>query len=144
MEPHRLIGLGYRLGADPVRHGATDCLGLTRTVLAYYGISSPQPERSWYRRLRQGDYSIFPEQLERWGKQVNTPRLAGSVALIRSGESYGLGAWFLDGWLIFGPSKLVIWAPLSLPEVEGIYCPLKPSCATPLRSPETSTCIFVR
>ena len=73
--PHKLIGLPYRLGADPVKHKAADCLSLSRTVLAWYGISSPYPERSWYRRLRQKDYAIFTEELASWGKLTNEARL---------------------------------------------------------------------
>ena len=63
MRPDQLIGLPYRLGADPEKHGAGDCLSLCRTVLKSYGISSPEPERSWYRRLKKKDYSIFFEEL---------------------------------------------------------------------------------
>ena len=49
MKPHQLIGLPYRLGADPARHKAGDCLSLCKTVLKSYGISSPEPKREWYR-----------------------------------------------------------------------------------------------
>ena len=49
----------YRLGAEPERHGQADCLTLSRYILNTYGIGTPQAERSWYRRLRKKDYSIF-------------------------------------------------------------------------------------
>ena len=39
MRPDQLIGLPYRLGADPKKHKAGDCLSLCRTVLTHYGIS---------------------------------------------------------------------------------------------------------
>ena len=82
MTPYQLIGLSYRLGAVPEKHGAADCLSLARAVLAHYGIDSPAPTREWYRRLRRGDYAIFPEQLERWGEIVEQPRI-GAVALCK-------------------------------------------------------------
>ena len=59
MKPHQLIGLPYRLGADPVKHHAVDCLSLARTVLKHYGINSPEPTRDWYRRVRKKDFDIF-------------------------------------------------------------------------------------
>ena len=67
MKPYELIGLEYRLGSDPVKHGTGDCLSLCRTVLKHYGIASPEPKRDWYRRLKKKDYSIFFEDLTRWG-----------------------------------------------------------------------------
>ena len=63
MKPHQLIGLPYRLGADPEKHKAGDCLSLVRTVLANYGFTVPKGERDWYRRLRKKDYSVFFEEL---------------------------------------------------------------------------------
>ena len=57
LKPYELIGLEYRLGSDPVKHGTGDCLSLCRTVLKHYGIASPEPKRDWYRRLKRKDYS---------------------------------------------------------------------------------------
>ena len=71
MKPHQLVGLPYRLGADPEKHKAGDCLSLVRTVLANYGFTVPQGQRDWYRRLRKKDYSIFFEELNRW--ELNHP-----------------------------------------------------------------------
>ena len=42
MKPVHLIGMPYRLGADPIKHGAADCLSLAKTVLASYGIKTPK------------------------------------------------------------------------------------------------------
>lgn len=123
-EPWQLIGMGYRLGADPFIHGRTDCLGLSRAVLAHYGIESPAASRSWYRRCKAGDWAIFPEQLNLWGELTIQPRI-GAIALIRSEDRYGLGAWYLDGWLTYAPSKLIQWQPPSALEVAGIYCHTK-------------------
>ena len=122
MKPYKLIGLPYRLGADPVRHGAGDCLSLCRTVLKSYGISSPEPERSWYRRLKKKDYSIFTEELNRWG--VASPPKLGAIGLCKSENGFGMAAWYEEGWLsykeTFGES-VVGWTPLNGLLVEGCY-----------------------
>jgi hypothetical protein len=112
--------MGYRLGGDPVRHGVTDCVGLARTVLDYYGIVTPVPKRSWYRRLRKGDTTIFPEQLRAWGIEVEEPRL-GAVGLCRSEFGYGLAVWWSEGWLSYRLDQ-VAWSPPGVLEVCGIYC----------------------
>ena len=57
MNPIYLIGMPYRLGADPEKHRAADCVSLSRTVLKHYGIKSQQATRNWYRRLKKKDYS---------------------------------------------------------------------------------------
>ena len=44
-----LLGLPYRLGANPDDHKAADCVSLAREVLKNYGIESPVPTRDWYR-----------------------------------------------------------------------------------------------
>jgi hypothetical protein len=112
----------YRLGADPERHGATDCLHLTRAVLLWQGIAVPAPERSWYRRLRRGDTSVFPEELERWGKQVAAPKLSGTVALCRSEAGYGLAVFWEEGFLHCLIHQ-VRWSPVSQLQVTALYCP---------------------
>ena len=128
MRPDELVGMGYRLGGDPARHGVTDCVGLARTVLDHYGIVTPVPKRSWYRRLRKGDTTIFPEQLRAWGVEVETPRL-GAVALCRSETGYGLAVWWMRGWLSYR-EEMVHWSPPGMLDVCAIYCPSKLSSAT--------------
>ena len=125
MEPWQLIGMGYRLGANPESHGVTDCLGLSRAVLKYYGVGSPEASRSWYRRMRAGDWSVFPEQLGLWGETVLEPRI-GAIALCNNRDgSYAMGAWYEEGWLIFNPEKLISWQPRQNLEVAAIYCQSK-------------------
>ena len=123
MEPFSLIGLPYRLGAIPEQHGAGDCVTLARTVLSWYGINSPTPDRSWYRRLRKGDYSIFEEQLERWGTKSGDARV-GTIGLIHcSDNSFGLATFYEDGWLQF-KDRQVIWIPFSGLTPIALYCQL--------------------
>jgi len=122
VKPHQLIGLPYRLGADPEKHKAGDCLSLCRTVLKSYGISSPDPERSWYRRLKKKDYSIFFEELNRWG--VDSPPKLGAIALCKSDDGYGMAAYYEEGWLNYRKTfgELVVeWSPLDSLMVEGCY-----------------------
>jgi len=123
VKPHQLIGLPYRLGADPEKHKAGDCLSLVRTVLANYGFTVPKGERHWYRRLRKKDYSIFFEELNRWG--VDSPPKLGTIALCKSeDDSYGMAAWYEEGWLSYQKTlggQVVIWLPLKALMVEGCY-----------------------
>lgn len=106
-DPVRLIGLPYRLGANPAKHHATDCINLCRVVLDHYGIPSPEPHRSWYRRLRLGDTTVFTEQLDLWGHPVVSPT-AGTIAF----DGKGLAAYYEDGWLHCSTiTKSVEWAP---------------------------------
>ena len=128
MNPYDLIGKGYRLGADFSRHGVGDCLSLARTVLSSYGIATPEPKREWYRRLRQGDTSVFRDELNRWGQPTLEPRL-GTVALCQAENGYGLAVWFEQGWLAYAGS-VVQWSPCGVLPVVELYCPLKLTYAT--------------
>jgi hypothetical protein len=123
MKPHQLIGLPYRLGADPIKHHAADCLSLARTVLSHYGINSPEPTRDWYRRFRKKDYKIFKEELERWGNETKQFNI-GTVALCKSEYGFGLAVYYEEGWINCGESE-VRWSPLDGLEVVGCYSPQK-------------------
>ena len=128
MQPHQLIGMGYRLGASPERHGATDCFGLARAVVEHYGYSAPAPTREWYRRLRRGDYAVFRDELERWG--VRTTDLdCGVVALCQAEKGYGLAAYWEEGWISF-VGQAVRWSPPGALPVVASFCPQKLRCAS--------------
>jgi hypothetical protein len=106
-DPADLIGLPYRLGAEPSRHGATDCINLCRWVLAWYGINAPIPKRSWYRRLSKGDTTIFKEQLELWGIPAET----GIIGLVPANNGFGLAVFYDTGWLHCSAQiNRVIWS----------------------------------
>ena len=122
MKPHELIGLKYRLGSDPVKHGTGDCLSLVRTVLGHYGFTVPKGKRNWYRRLKRKDYSIFFEELNRWG--VDSPPKLGTIALCKSDDGYGMATFYEEGWLSYQKTLgglVVIWLPLKALMVEGCY-----------------------
>ena len=122
MKPYELIGLEYRLGSDPRKHGTGDCLSLVRTVLGHYGFAVPKGERDWYRRLKRKDYSIFFEELNRWG--VESPPKLGAIGLCKSEDGYGMAAWYEEGWISYQKTlggQVVIWSPLNALMVEGCY-----------------------
>jgi len=123
LNPYKLIGMPYRLGSDPVKHGSADCLSLARTVLSHYGIESTEPTRDWYRRLRRKDYSIFREELERWGHEITEPTI-GTVALCQSDEGYGMAVYFEGGCLSFVGSA-VTWSPIENLPVVAFYSSTK-------------------
>ena len=134
LKPYELIGLEYRLGSDPIKHGTGDCLSLCRTVLKYYGIVSPEPERDWYRRLKRKDYSIFFEELNRWG--VESPPKLGAIGLCHSENgSYGMAAFYEEGWIHYKKalgSQVVSWSPIEALSLAGCYFQRKPISVMPL------------
>ena len=133
MKPHELIGLKYRLGSDPIKHGTGDCLSLVRTVLGHYGFTVPKGKRDWYRRLKRKDYSIFFEELNRWG--VESPPKLGTIGLCKSDDGYGMAAYYEEGWLSYRKTfggQVVIWCPLDNLLVEGCYSQRKQICVTSL------------
>ena len=120
MHPYDLIGLPYRLGATPEKHGAADCLTLAIAVLRYHNVVTPEPQRSWYKRLYRGDTAVFNEELKRWGKVTATPRI-GTVALCQSDFGLGMATYFQNGWIAFRGSE-VNWHPIDALQVVGYYC----------------------
>jgi hypothetical protein len=121
--PADLIGLPYKLGADPVRHGATDCVNLCRAVLQFQGIDTPVPTRDWYRRLKRGDVSVFAEQLNSWGSPVMYAS-PGTIALSQARIGYGLAAFYDSGWIHCNAQTLrVAWSPAV--NTVALYCPGK-------------------
>lgn len=126
-----LIGLPYRLGAEPDKHKAADCLTLSKYILKTYGIDTPDGCRDWYRRLRRKDYSIFEEQLKLWGSPTDTIAV-GTVALCKTQTGLALATFIDDypGWLSFGGLE-VTWNRGADLNIEQLYCPGNNSCATP-------------
>ena len=115
-----LIGLPYRLGANPEDHQAADCLSLACTVLRNYGLHPPAPRRDWYRRLRKGDYSVFADELERFCEKTDTPRV-GVVALCDAPNGVCLATFYESGWLSF-VGLVVKWSPIGALSVRQLYC----------------------
>jgi hypothetical protein len=118
-DPSKIVDLIGR----PYELGRFDCLTLATIVVEHYGFTMPRPTRDWYRRLRRGDYSIFPEQLNRWG--VPTSKLeSGVVAQVRTDNGYCLASYWEEGWLSFVVSE-VAWSPIDALPVLATYCQRK-------------------
>ena len=134
LKPYELIGKKYRLGSNFLEHGTGDCLSLVQTVLANYGFTVPKAKRDWYRRLRRKDYSIFFEELNRWG--VDSPPKLGTIALcLGNGNCLGMAAFYEEGWLSFQKTlegQVVIWSPIEALMLEGCFFQRKPISAMPL------------
>ena len=122
MQVLQLIGMSYRLGADPERHGAADCLSLSKAVLASYGIETPTPQRDWYRRLKRGDTSVFQEELLRWGQQTTSPRIGAVGLCLSDNGAKGLATYWENGWIAFAGTR-VKWSPTGALQISAIYCP---------------------
>lgn len=121
MKTEMLLGLPYRLGANPDDHKAADCVSLAREVLKNYGIESPTPTREWYKRMRKKDYEVFPDELKKWGTLTTTANI-GVVALCKSEKGYALAVYWKGGWLSFA-DKTVRWSPIGGLEVLELYYP---------------------
>ena len=127
MNPSFLLGMPYRLGADPIKHGAADCLTLSKTVIEHYGYNFPSIDRNWYRRLRRKDYAVFFDELNKWGVKRTTPNM-GAIAIAESDIGLGLAAYYCEGWLCFQKTlgeSVVIWNPIGALKVHGVYYLLK-------------------
>lgn len=123
IHPYDLIGLPYRLGASPEKHGAADCLTLAKAVLTWHGVDTPEAQRAWYRRMRRNDRAVFKEELERWGTRVAEPKI-GVVALCQSDSGLGLASYFENGWIAFTGSE-ARWFPIGALTVVALYCRTK-------------------
>ena len=128
INPVDLVGMPYRLGADPEKHGAADCLSLARHVVGHYGYTMPLPQRNWYRRLRRKDYSVFPEELLLWGDIIEQP-IIGSIVLCKTNDGYAMGSYWCGGCLVFLGTQVTWKRAMDLP-IAGIYFPTKQSCVT--------------
>ena len=121
MKTEMLLGLPYRLGANPDQHKAADCVSLAGEVIRNYGIDFPLQERDWYRRLRKKDYEVFRDELKKWGTLTTTANI-GVVALCKAEKGYGLAVYWKGGWLSFA-DKTVRWSPIADLAVLELYCP---------------------
>ena len=128
MKPYQLLGLPYRLGAEPDKHKAGDCLSITRTVIKSYGIDFPDTQRDWYRRLRRKDQGVFKEELSKWGTLVTTAKI-GVVGLCLGKDSYALAVYWKNGWISFVDQE-VRWSQLESLVVEQFYYPMKHNFVT--------------
>ena len=123
MKTALLLGLPYRLGANPDQHKAADCASLAGQVIRNYEIDFPLQNRAWYRRLRKKDYDVFRDELKKWGTLTTTANI-GVVALCKAEKGYGLAVYWKGGWLSF-VDKTVHWSPIEGLAVIELYYPTK-------------------
>lgn len=129
MNPIEVIGRPYCLGGDFVNREGGDCVALGRLVLTHYGMEAPVPQRSWYRRLRKGDYSVFPDELSKWGIETKDIDY-GTIALCKGSQGLAMASYFDRGWLSFQiryGGSAVRWSPIEALDVVAFYCPRRSS-----------------
>ena len=108
----RYIGLPYRWGGDPDRHGATDCLRLTVAVLAAFDAPRPPIKREWYHAAGRQRWKPLLEELT----AISRPVPGGThldVALLSGGEPIALGVCVAGGLLTSCQGLGVHWRPLA-------------------------------
>ena len=109
----RYIGLPYRWGGDPNRHGGTDCLRLTIAVLSLYDAPRPATiKREWYQAASRGRWQPLLAELE----AISCPVPGGQpldVALLEGGEPIALGVCVAGGLLTTCQGQGVHWRPLA-------------------------------
>lgn len=127
----RYLGLPYRWGGDPDRHGGTDCLRLTVAVLGLYDAPRPaaiKPE--WYAAAGRGRWHHLLRELATISEPVPgaTPL---DVALLAGGAPIALGVCVAGGVLTTCQGHGVHWRPLAACQIRGWFRFLPPAHSTP-------------
>lgn len=108
----RYVGLPYRMGADPVRGEATDCIRLVLRVLEDAGLNPPPVEREWYRLLAQRDYKAIAADWFRLTEQTSGPEQYAMTLLPTEGD-FSIAIVVDDGLLAVKATVGVVWVPLT-------------------------------
>jgi hypothetical protein len=122
----RYLGLPYRWGGDPDRHGSTDCLRLTLAVLSLYDAPRPAIKPEWYQAARRGRWQPLLSELERISSPVPGGQLL-DVALLQGGEPIALGICVAGGLLTTCQGQGVHWRPLAACQVRRWFR-FRPAC----------------
>lgn len=113
----RYVGLPYRWGGDPNRHGSTDCLRLTIAVLDLYGAPRPlMIKREWYKAAARCRWRPLLEELATISRPVSGA-MPLDVALLAGGEPIALGVCVAGGVLTTCQGLGVHWRPLAACQV---------------------------
>lgn len=125
------MGLPYRWGGDPDRHGGTDCLQLTVAVLGLYDAPRPaviKPE--WYAAAGRGRWHPLLKELATISEPVPgaTPL---DVALLAGGAPIALGVCVAGGVLTTCQGHGVHWRPLAACQIHRWFRFLPPAPTTP-------------
>lgn len=129
----RYIGLPYRWGGDPDRHGATDCLRLTIAVLGLYDAPRPpRIKREWYEAAGRCCWRPLLEELAAISRPV-PGAMPLDVALLAGGEPIALGVCVAGGLLTTCQGQGVHWRPLAACQIRRWFQfqPPAPAITTP-------------
>jgi hypothetical protein len=113
----RYLGLPYRWGGDPDRHGGTDCLRLTFAVLDLY--DAPRPaliKREWYEAAGRRNWKPLLKELTACSSSV-PGAMPLDVALLAGGAPIALGVCVARGILTTCQGQGVHWRPLAACQV---------------------------
>jgi hypothetical protein len=126
----RYLGLPYRWGGDPDRHGGTDCLRLTVAVLGLYDAPRPaaiKPE--WYAAAGRGRWHPLLRELATISEPVPgaTPL---DVALLAGGAPIALGVCVAGGVITTCQGHGVHWRPLAACQIRRWFRFLPPVPST--------------
>jgi hypothetical protein len=125
----RYIGLPYRWGGDPDRHGGTDCLRLTLAVLALYDAPRPAVKRDWYQAAGRSRWRPLLDELTTISSEV-PGAMPLDVALLAGGEPIALGICVAGGILTTCQGHGVHWRPLGVCQIRRWFRFLPPDPVT--------------
>lgn len=109
----RYLGLPYRWGGDPDRHGGTDCLRLTVAVLGLYDAPRPAVIKAeWYEAAGRRRWQPLLKELATISQPVPGSRPL-DVALLAGGAPIALGVCVAGGILTTCQGHGVHWRPLA-------------------------------
>jgi hypothetical protein len=108
----RFLGLPYRLGADPLKGRATDCVHLTFRTQELDGVKIPPIKREWYHALCRKDISPLMQDWYDLTTQTQGPEQHAMTVLSRNPE-FSLAVVIDGGLLSIRENTGAIWTPLS-------------------------------
>lgn len=128
----RYLGLHYRWGGDPDRHGGTDCLRLTIAVLALYDAPRPQIKQEWYEFAGRCHWKPLLKELTAGSTTVPGAK-ALDVALLAGGAPIALGVCVAGGIITTDQGRGVHWRPLAACQIRRwfTFLPSAPVCSVP-------------
>jgi hypothetical protein len=107
----RLVGMPYRMCADPRKGRATDCIHLAFYILELADEHPPKMDRDWYRMLAQKD----AEGLRQEWISISSPTYGPeqyATTLLPEGD-FAIAIVVDGGILCVRPEIGVHWTPLS-------------------------------
>jgi hypothetical protein len=106
-----LVGMPFRMSADPKHGDATDCIRLAFHVLELAGQKPPPIDRSWYPMLARRDTAGLRQEWMRLSHPTYGPEEL-STTLLPEGY-FAIAVVVGQGLLFVRPESGVVWTPLS-------------------------------